>query len=29
MIEEFAEGPHSPELVETDAEEAMAHRYAS
>lgn len=29
MIEEFAEGPHSPELVETDAEEAMSHRYAS
>jgi protease I len=29
MIEEFAEGSHSPELVETDAEEAMTHRYAS
>jgi protease I len=29
MVEEFAEGPHSPELVETDAEEAMNHRYAS
>ena len=24
MIEEFAEGPHSPQLVETDAEEKMA-----
>jgi protease I len=29
MIEEFAEGAHSQELVETDAEEAMSHRYAS
>jgi protease I len=29
MIEEFAEGPHSPELVEVDAEEEMSHRYAS
>jgi protease I len=27
MIEEFAEGPHSPELVETDMEE-MTHRIA-
>jgi protease I len=26
MIEEFAEGPHSPELVEVDVEEEMAHR---
>jgi protease I len=32
MIEEFAEGPHSPELVETDIEEeeaVMGHRYGS
>src|SRR5688572_18558207 len=29
MIEEFAEGPHSPELVETDVEEEMTHRYAT
>lgn len=31
MIEEFAEGPHSPELVETDIEEEamMGHRYGS
>jgi protease I len=29
MIEEIAEGQHSPELVETDAEESLAHRYAS
>jgi protease I len=27
MIEEFAEGPHSPHLVETDVEE-LTHRYA-
>jgi protease I len=29
MIEEFAEGPHSPELVETDVEEEvlLSHRY--
>lgn len=29
MIEEFAEGPHSPQLVETDAEEEMTHRFVS
>jgi protease I len=29
MLEEFAEGPHSPELVETDVEEMAMHRYAS
>jgi protease I len=29
MIEEFAEGPHSPNLVEVDAEEQMTHRFAS
>lgn len=26
MIEEFGEGPHSPELVESDAEEQLTHR---
>lgn len=29
MIEEIAEGPHSPQLVETDAEEEMTHRFVS
>ena len=29
MIEEFAEGPHSPEIAEADIEEELAHRYAT
>jgi len=29
MIEEFSEGAHGPELVETDKEEEMSHRYAT
>lgn len=29
MIEEFAEDPHSPQLVETDQEEEMTHRFAT
>jgi protease I len=29
IMEEFAEGPHSPQLVETDQEEEMSHRFAT